>query len=419
MRQKAVVLGLVAALAIAAFAEDKEGKAVPRTVPHLDRVFLVMMENHGYGQILNNPNAPYINQLAKSANSATNYFAVAHPSLTNYLEVVGGSNFGVQSDNDPDWHNTSCVTNLASGVANTDNPPSPSICPISGTGTDAATPAIDLTNETQGPPGEVNIDGILSFAAAPNTVGQTIGDQLVAAGKTWKSYQQSLPIAGADNVNYSDGVFTNSTDFSLINPQLNPPLTQADVVKLYAAKHNPFVYFQTVQQGANPLNSLANTVDFDGPNGLYADLRAGKLPNFSFIAPNQCNDQHGRSNAGAFCNFDPASDGTQASLNPALIILGDQTVQRLVTAIQASSVWNKGHNAIVVMWDENDYSLSPNTNQVMLIVDTNYGYHNLQSEVFYTHFSLLKTIESGFGLPCLNHACDSNVKTMSDLFGQP
>ena len=149
MRQKAVVLGLVAALAIAAFAEDKEGKAVPRTVPHLDRVFLIMMENHGYGQILNNPNAPYINQLAKSANSATNYFAVAHPSLTNYLEVVGGSNFGVQSDNDPDWHNTSCVTNLASGVANTDNPPSPSICPISGTGTDAATPAIDLTNETQ------------------------------------------------------------------------------------------------------------------------------------------------------------------------------------------------------------------------------------------------------------------------------
>jgi len=30
------------------------------------------------------------------ANTATSYFAVAHPSLTNYLEVVGGSNFGVQ-----------------------------------------------------------------------------------------------------------------------------------------------------------------------------------------------------------------------------------------------------------------------------------------------------------------------------------
>ena len=49
--------------------------------------------------------------------SATNYFAVAHPSLTNYLEIVGGSNFGVLSDNSPDWHNGSCDTNLRTGVA--------------------------------------------------------------------------------------------------------------------------------------------------------------------------------------------------------------------------------------------------------------------------------------------------------------
>ena len=72
--------------------------AIPMGIPHLDHVFLVMMENHGYSQIVDNPNAPFINQLAKSANSATNYFAVAHPSLTNYLEVVGGSNFGVLSE---------------------------------------------------------------------------------------------------------------------------------------------------------------------------------------------------------------------------------------------------------------------------------------------------------------------------------
>jgi hypothetical protein len=35
----------------------------------------------------------------------------------------------------------------------------------------------------------------------------------------------------------------------------------------------------------------------------------------------------------------------------------------------------------------------------------------------YTHFSLLKTLEGGFGLTCLNHACDAIVKAMSDLFG--
>lgn len=413
MTRKIAVLCLLTVLTGVTFAADSSTE-----FPRLDRVFLIMMENHGYSQILNNPNAPYVNSLVKSGNVATNYFAIGHPSLTNYLEVVGGSNFGVLSDNDPDFHNASCVTNLASGIPDTDNPPSPNICPIAGTGKDSETQAVDLTNETQGPPGLNNIDGVKHIPASDNIVGQTIGDQLVAVGKSWKSYQQSLPLIGPDLVTYSDGVFTNLTDFSTINPQLNPPLTQDDVVKLYAAKHNPFVYFQNVQEGTNPLNSYANVVDFDGPTGLYADLRAGKVPNFLFIAPNQCNDQHGRSNAGAFCNFDPASDGTQASLNPALILMGDQTVQRIVTAIQASPVWSMGHNAIVVMWDENDYSTAPNINQVMFIVDTNYGTHGVSSNVYYNHYSLLKTLDQGFRLPCLNHACDEGVSAMSDLFAK-
>ena len=35
---------------------------------------------------------------------------------------------------------------------------------------------------------------------------------------------------------------------------------------------------------------------------------------------------------------------------------------------------------------------------------------------FYTHFSLPKSLESGFRLPCLNHACDASTSIMSDLF---
>src|SRR5579863_6955897 len=74
---------------------------VPRGIPHLDHVFVIMMENHAYGQILGNPSAPFMNSYAPRANLATNYYAVAHPSLTNYLEVVGGSNFDVLNDNSP------------------------------------------------------------------------------------------------------------------------------------------------------------------------------------------------------------------------------------------------------------------------------------------------------------------------------
>lgn len=387
-----------------------------RDLPRLDHVFVIMMENHGFSQIINNPNAPFINQLARSANLATNYFAVAHPSLTNYLEVVGGSNFGVLSDNDPDWHSNSCTPNLVSGTPNTDNPPGPAICPIFGVGTDAPIPPIDTINETQGLPGENNIDGIQGVPANHDTVGKTIADQLVETGRSWKSYQESLPPGGADLVTYSDGFFTNNTDFTKIHPTLNPPLTQDAVVKLYAAKHNPFVYFRNVQEGHDPRISLANTVDFDGPNGLFADLASGHVPSLSFIAPNQCHDQHGRGNAGPLCNYDPQTNGSQDGLNPALIYEGDVTVQRLVTAIKASQAWHEGNNAIVVLWDENDYSLAPNTNQVVLIVDTNYGRHGMPSAQRYTHFSLLKTVEVGFGLPCLNHACDANVNVMSDLF---
>jgi len=416
MKNAAVALGLFAALSGAAFAQEGP---VPKGIPHLDHVFVIMMENHGYTEIMHNPNAPFINHYAKKANLATNYFAVAHPSLTNYLEIVGGSNFGVLSDNPPDWHNGSCATNLSTGVANTDNPPSPNICPISGSGTDAATPVLDCTNEVTGPPCEINIDGKKSYAANSNTLGITIAEQLAAAGKTWKTYQENIPMSGPDLVDYSDGNFTNNTDFSLINPQLNPPLTTADIVQLYASKHNPFVYFQDVQQGTNPLVSYANMKGFDGAHGLWGDLASGKVANFSYIVPNQCNDQHGRGNGTAFCGYDPNDNGTQGGLNPALIILGDQDVQKIVTAIHESPAWRQGKNAIVVVWDENDYAVQPIINQVVTIVDTSYGYHELQSGEFYDSFSLLRSIEGGFGIPCLNHACDSTTKAMSDLFGEP
>ena len=51
-----------------------------------------------------------------------------------------------------------------------------------------------------------------------------------------------------------------------------------------------------------------------------------------------------------------------------------------------------------------------------MIVDTNYAAGGVQSVVYYNHFSLLKSIEAGLGLPCLNHACDTDLPTMSDLF---
>jgi len=83
---------------------------------------------------------------ADTANLATNYFAVGHPSLTNYLEIVGGSNFGVVNDDSPAWHDYNCSPNIVSHVV-ADETATTNTCPIAGTGIDAATPAVDTTNE--------------------------------------------------------------------------------------------------------------------------------------------------------------------------------------------------------------------------------------------------------------------------------
>src|SRR5579862_2521097 len=159
MFRKSAALGLAFAMVSAPlFAHEGD---VPKGVPRLDHVFLIMMENHGYQQVIDNPNEPYLNSLIanRKVNLATNYFAVGHPSLTNYLEVVGGSNFGIRSDNAPDWGSTSCSPNIETGVVNADNGggnapiavDTGAICPISGTGTDAETPAVDTWNEIAGP----------------------------------------------------------------------------------------------------------------------------------------------------------------------------------------------------------------------------------------------------------------------------
>ena len=77
MTKKTLAVSLLAALTGTMVAQ--EGAAAQGHSP-LNHVFVIMMENHGYSQIVNNPNAPFINRYAHSTNRATNYFAIAHPS---------------------------------------------------------------------------------------------------------------------------------------------------------------------------------------------------------------------------------------------------------------------------------------------------------------------------------------------------
>src|SRR5208337_4137394 len=63
MKQIAMALFAgVATASVAATALAHEGP-MPRGIRHLDHVFLIMMENHGYAEIINNPYMPFTNQL--------------------------------------------------------------------------------------------------------------------------------------------------------------------------------------------------------------------------------------------------------------------------------------------------------------------------------------------------------------------
>jgi hypothetical protein len=64
------------------------------TVGELDHLFMVYMENKGFGDIVGSPNAPYLNSLINTYGFGSNYYALTHPSDPNYYPILGGSDFG-------------------------------------------------------------------------------------------------------------------------------------------------------------------------------------------------------------------------------------------------------------------------------------------------------------------------------------
>jgi len=61
-------------------------------------VWLFVMENHAYGQMIGSAEAPYLNGLASTYGLATRFFAIAHPSLPNYVAMIAGSTMGCGDD---------------------------------------------------------------------------------------------------------------------------------------------------------------------------------------------------------------------------------------------------------------------------------------------------------------------------------
>jgi hypothetical protein len=124
-------------------------------VPQFDHVFMVMMENTNFGQVIGDTkDAPFINQLAAQGTLLANYTGVYHPSDENYLAIAGGNTF---------------------------------------------------------------VQGAIYFPNIHITSPQ-IGDELEADGKTWRAYEQGMgkPCNLKNNYDYyyepDDAPFINFTD---------------------------------------------------------------------------------------------------------------------------------------------------------------------------------------------------------------
>jgi hypothetical protein len=100
----AVKYALLALVLIASLVALVGYTAAEQPPPRADRgrafarppsVAVLVLENRSYEQIIGSAEAPYINRLARRYALATNYYALTHPSLPNYLGLTGGSLFGM------------------------------------------------------------------------------------------------------------------------------------------------------------------------------------------------------------------------------------------------------------------------------------------------------------------------------------
>lgn len=159
---------------------------------------------------------------------------------------------------------------------------------------------------------------------------------------------------------------------------------------LYAAKHNPFVYFADVA-GAPPRADNANCIAHTrGLDQFAADMKANRLANYVFITPDLCNDMHGA--RGCRKNSVATGDGFLQSFLPPLL------------------TWAQHNKAVVfLVWDEGK------AGKKLPFFAAGWGVKaNHVSNVAYSHRSMLKTIERIFKLPVLDAVADAN--DLSDMF---
>jgi acid phosphatase len=211
--------------------------------------------------------------------------------------------------------------------------------------------------------------GVTSDCAPPQCplAGATLATLLDAHGLSWREYAESM-VGNCSQSNSPDG--------------------------LYVTKHDPFVYFEgiTGNSGSGATSSYCNAhvVPF---TQFAKDLTSSNLPSYSFITPNVCDDAHS-------C---PLSTG-------------DQWLSTVVPKIVNSSYF--ASSALFIAYDEgsDNTGFGPNSGgQVVCLLVSPFAKPGYVSQVEYSHYSLLATVEAILDTGNLGRY-DATASVMSDMF---
>jgi phosphatidylinositol-3-phosphatase len=144
----------------------------------------------------------------------------------------------------------------------------------------------------------------------------------------------------------------------------------------YAVRHDPSAYYLRLRPAL-----CRRDVALGSPRAgaLASDLRRDRLPAFSFITPNTCNDMHD-------CG----------------VSTGDAWLRRWLPVLLASRAYRSGTTAIFVTFDESERGGS---NHVAMIAIAPSVRRGSRTAVPAGHYALLRTTESMLGLrPLLGNA---------------
>lgn len=310
--------------AVRGWAQTPELCGTKTTTGSPRHVIIVMLENRSYGQVIGNSAAPFENSLARSCGVATSMWGATHSSAANYLAVSAG----------------------------------------------------------EYPATSVNGCNFAACADASTSVYQ----QLDAAGRLWRAYQESMP---------------RSCDKSSAAP--------------YKIGHNPPIFYTGISATECAARDVG-VADLTAQAGTFwTDLAGGHLRALSWITPNTSND--GENSCGGSCALSKA----------------DTWLQKFVTLVAGSAEYEAGQTVIFVTYDEGtgpDSTVGEScTNSTADLAGTRPSCHvpffviypgttpGTRDGTFFDHYSLTRTIEDFFGLPHLAHAADAGTSSLAGHFG--